>query len=84
MAVTVTFLGSLRDQTGGAKQLELDAATVDDLLELLGQRFGAELERSVRHARIVVNGTAVQFLKGGKTALAAGDEVAFLMPLGGG
>jgi molybdopterin converting factor small subunit len=84
MAVTVTFTGPLRDKTGGVKELEVEAASIQDLLRQLDERFGTDFGRMGRQARIVINGTAIQFLKGERTTLAAGDEISFLLPLAGG
>lgn len=84
MAIEVTLIGPLRDSSGNTKQLSVEAATVGQLLDRLAERFGAAFDDQARRARITVNGTAVQFLRGHGTALAAGDEVALMLPIGGG
>jgi molybdopterin converting factor small subunit len=52
----------------GARQVELEAADVDDVLARL------EIERG-QDLRVLVNGRAIDFLDGGATRLGAGDTV---------
>ncbi len=83
MSVQVTLLGPLRDlaQTGA---LESDAPDVAALLAELGQRFGPDFARRAASARILVDGSPIQFGRGRATRLLAGSEVALVFPVGGG
>jgi molybdopterin synthase sulfur carrier subunit len=76
MAVTVLFLGRLRD-VAGASERQVDQRP--DVASLIDS-FEPELARVLRSAtvRVAVNGVL------GATALADGDEVAFLPPVSGG
>ncbi len=65
-------------------RIEIEATTVDDLIAKASARFGDEFARSTRHALIVVNGQAINYLKGGRTPLGPDDEVWFLRPAAGG
>ncbi len=84
MSVTVSLIGPLRELAGGVSTVELDASTVAQVLDELGTRFGREFAARARKARILVNGTGVQFMEGRATRLSDGDEVALLFPVGGG
>lgn len=83
MPVRVTLLGPLRD-LAQIQAVDSQAATVKSLLDELARRFGDEFARRARQARILVNGSPVQFGKGEATPLAEGDEVALVFPVGGG
>ena len=76
MALTVLFLGRLQDAAGeGERRVEYRA----DVAALIDS-FEAELAAALRSdkVRFAVNGAF------GATALADGDEVAFLPPVSGG
>jgi molybdopterin converting factor small subunit len=81
--VEVTLVGPMAE-AAGTRKTEAEAATVGELIEALTARYGALFKQRARGSRIVLNGTPIQFKKGHKTALADGDEVAFLVPIGGG
>lgn len=83
MSVYVALLGPLHDAAGMAS-LESQARNVEQLLEELSRRFGPDFGKKARSARIVLNGTAIQFQKGRKTSLEDGDEISLLFPVGGG
>ena len=83
-SVRVQFVGPMRDATNGTKHVECQAASVDELLDTLQRQFGDGFDKMARKCRIVVNGSAIQFLQGRKTALKDGDSITMLMPVGGG
>ena len=81
----------LRPQVGGEKQLELEGATVAQLVESLVERFpalrsqlltdGGELNRFVN---VYVNGQDVRYLQGLETPVQPRDEVRLLPAMAGG
>lgn len=83
--IAVRFFASLRDAVGTA-EVSLAAPTLppdlDALLGVLRERLDGDAYAAITAAavRIAVNQTLVE----GNTALAAGDEVAFLPPVTGG
>ena len=81
--VRVILLGPI-SEAAGTRKTEAEAATVGELLDALSARYGRVFEKRAKAARIVVNGTPIQFVKGRRTRLEPGDEVAFLVPVGGG
>ena len=81
--VEVTLVGSI-GEAAGTRSTEASAATVGELLEVLNARFGPVFTKRAGSARIVVNGSPIQFGRGLKTRLEPGDEVALLVPVGGG
>jgi len=81
--VDVTLIGPV-SEAAGTRKTQVEAATVGELLEALNRRFGAQFKKRAKASRVVVNGTPIQFAKGRKTPLKAGDEVALLVPVGGG
>ena len=81
--VDVTLIGPMAE-AAGTRKTEAGAATVGELVEVLATRYGPLFKQRAKGARIVLNGTPVQFRRGHKTSLFDGDEVAFLYPIGGG
>ena len=81
--IDVTLIGPV-SEAAGTRKTQADAATVGELLDVLNTRYGAQFKKRAKASRIVVNGTPIQFSKGYKTALKSGDEVALLVPVGGG
>ena len=81
----------LRPQVGGEKQLDLDGATVAELVNSLTERFPAlrsqlltengELNRFVN---VYVNGQDVRYLQGLETPVQPRDEVRLLPAMAGG
>ena len=76
MALTVLFLGRLQDAAGEGERTVEYLANVAALID----SFEAELAAALRSdkVRFAVNGAF------GATALADGDEIAFLPPVSGG
>ena len=66
------------------RRIEIDATTVGELIDKAAAQYGDEFRRTTTSALIVVNGVAINSLRGRKTALSATDEVWFLKPAGGG
>ena len=90
--ITVKLLPPLSRLVGRKElQVELGAATVDALLERLvhdypqlASELGPESGEQDFYYAIFVNGADVRGRQGRATPVAAGDEVAILMPMGGG
>lgn len=71
-------------ETIGSETVEIDAATVEELVRIGEQRWGEPFRAAADKAAIVVNGRAVSLLRGGKTPLGPADSVWLLLPSGGG
>jgi len=92
--VTVKFFTTLREITGKKEeQIEFSrAATVESLLKQLSKKYGKEFDdyvydelRNVSgHLHFLVNGQSTTTLRGLRTRLKEGDQVAILPPVGGG
>ncbi len=65
-------------------QVEIEAATVGELLDAGVARWGEEFAQAVRHATIAVNGRAIAHLQGRKTRIGPEDQVWLIMAAGGG
>ena len=65
-------------------RVEIDAATVDELVQEGVARWGEAFREATQKASISVNGRAIQHLKGFKTPLRKDDSVWFILPSGGG
>jgi molybdopterin converting factor small subunit len=65
-------------------RVEIDAATVDELVQTGIARYGEVFRQTVKRAAIAVNGRNISTLKGGKTPLRKDDSVWFILPSGGG
>ena len=66
------------------RSIEIDAGTVEELIERALERFGEDLRPVLRTALIAVNGVAISRLDLGKTRLGPEDEVWLLVPAAGG
>ena len=90
-AISVFVPGLLRETSGGAAELALNAANVRAALEQIEARHPA-LHRSVcdetgavrRHINLFVNSDNIRDLAGVETALAAGDVLTILPAVSGG
>jgi len=90
----VRFFTTLREITGRKKEhFEFSkAVTVNSLLRQLSKKYGQEFDDymfdelgDVRgHLQILINGQSVTTMRGLKTQLKDGDQVAILPPIGGG
>lgn len=81
--VKVKFYGTLL-VSAGEKEYQSGARTVAELLREAEQRYGEGLGAHLRHCAVVVNGRSMEGLKGVKTKLRNGDEVALLPRIAGG
>jgi MoaD family protein len=77
--LTVRLFAALRD-LAGASQVEVEAATVGDLLDALAARFGERFERVARAGSVVVD----EERAGADRALRGDERVALLPPVSGG
>ena len=89
--VTVRMFTSLRALTG-TRETEVEAADVQEIIELLGNRFGPKFSQMVlepdgalkSYFHVLVNGRHIRLQQGVKTTLTDGDVVAIFPPIGGG
>ena len=84
MQVKVKYRSQHLAELAGTSLEEMEATTVKDILRNIKVRCGAEAEKSAKSMLIAVNGESILHLRRYKTALQAGDEVAFLPICGGG
>lgn len=66
------------------EQEETDAATIRDVLDEIGKRYGKETEKLANCSLIVVNDVSINLFDGKKTVLKDGDVIGFLPLCGGG
>ncbi len=91
MAVHVQIPGPLRPLTGGAREVEVEAADVLSLVAALEARYRGVRERLLdgsgalnRHVRLFVNDEDVRALQREATPLRPGDRVAIVPAIAGG
>jgi molybdopterin synthase sulfur carrier subunit len=91
MAVLVRIPTPLRSLTKGAAEVQADAATVTDLIEVLERQFPGLKERLLedggelrRFINIYINQEDIRFLQGATTTLKQGDEVSIVPAIAGG
>jgi len=92
--VTVKFFTALREITGKKEeQIEFSkATTVESLLRQLSKKYGKEFNDYIYdelgnvhgHLHFLVNGQSITALRGLRTQLKEGDQLAILPPVGGG
>ncbi len=70
-------------ETIGTK-VEIDAGTVGELVSKGIAQYGEPFRDATKVVAIMVNGRAMNLLKGGKTRLTSSDTVWFVMPSSGG
>ncbi|MFL5736034.1 MAG: MoaD/ThiS family protein [Actinomycetota bacterium] len=75
----VRVFASLRD-LANERVVELEGATVEELLRASGDRYGKEFEAIARAGSVVVNGERASLTRSVSTE----DDVAFLPPFSGG
>ena len=80
---TVRIPPTLREQTGGQRELPAEGDTVRDLLDDLTSRFPA-LEEQLPFANVYVEGEDVRTLDGLETAVRPGSTVILLPAMAGG
>ena len=82
---TVTVkLHSLLRKEAGEGQFACKAGSVKEVLEEVRGRYGPEVERYLRESIVMVNGRKASDLKGTRTRLQDGDEVAIYPRIAGG
>ena len=91
MAVLVRIPTPLRTLTKGAAEVQADAGTVNDLIEVLERQFPGLKERLVedggelrRFINIYINQEDIRFLQGATTTIKQGDEVSIVPAIAGG
>jgi len=91
MTVTVRVPMALRKLTGGAAEVEAQAATVRDLIENLEKSYSGlknalcEEDGKVRgYVNIYINDENFRSMNGIETSLKEGDEVAIVPAIAGG
>jgi sulfur-carrier protein len=91
MAVTVKLPTQLRAAAGGTSQLEVDGATVGEVLAAVYERHGELRERLSdgdgglrRFVNVYVGGEDIRFGDGLGTSVRDGDEVQILPAVAGG
>jgi MoaD family protein len=90
MSVTVKIPTQLRAATGGASEVEVDGATVGEVLDAVFAAHGDLRERITqdgdlrRFVNVYVSGEDIRFQDGLDTELSDGDEVTILPAVAGG
>jgi molybdopterin synthase sulfur carrier subunit len=69
-------------EAAGTSTIEIDAATVGEVLAVARERFGAEFAAVLAGSRVWIDGD--EPAAGDATPVAAGSEVAVLPPVSGG
>ena len=92
--VTARFFTTLREMAGRKEDhVEFSkAATVNSLLKHLSKKYGKEFDNYIfdelgevrGHLQILINGQSITKMRGMKTKLKEGDQIAILPPVGGG
>ena len=85
MTVNVRFFASLR-QAAGCESVDLAAKKVGEAIAGLKRHFNdnPEFLKLLKISNCILNGNNVAFLKGTRTPLSDGDQLALFPPLGGG
>lgn len=91
MGVLVRIPTPLRTLTKGVAEVQADASTVTDLIEVLERQFPGLKERLLedggqlrRFINIYINQEDIRFLQGATTSLKQGDEVSIVPAIAGG
>jgi molybdopterin synthase sulfur carrier subunit len=91
MSIRVQIPGPMRPLTGGAREVEVEAADVAGLIAALESRHRGVRDRLVdesgalrRHVRVFVNDEDVRALQQEATPLQPGDRVAIVPAIAGG
>lgn len=88
MSITVELTYDMSKALGMRSFEVSQARTVQDVVQLTREQFGAEradaFEKLTRVAAVAVNGVLVNYKRGAKTPLKDGDTVTFLKAAAGG
>ena len=68
----------------GTSKVEIEAATVGELIREATTRFGEPFTTALKSATIMVNGRSVSRLQGERTPIARDDTLWLIVPSGGG
>lgn len=82
MATVSLRLFAAAREAAGLSSVEIEAATVGDVLEIARERFGAEFSAVLAGSRVWIDGD--EPADGDATPLTDGCEVAVLPPVSGG
>ena len=91
MTITVHIPAPLRKLTDNQNEVEVDAATVGDLVDNLESAYAGIKEKLVdengeirRYVNIYVNDEDIRFLDGSETLLSNGDSLSIVPAIAGG
>lgn len=91
MSISVSIPTPLRGLTNNLDTVELEAATIESMIDELDAKFPGVKDRLVdpqgnlrRFVNFYVNGEDVRFLEDKKTALKANDEISIVPAIAGG
>lgn len=94
MQITVHYLSVIRDITGIREEtLNVKAGiTIEELLQLLVKKYGAEFNRMIRSGRDIrglqiiyfINGQNIKSLEGFQTQIDSKSELVLIPPVAGG
>ena len=91
MAIKVHVPTPLRKLTGNQSEVEIEAATVAELVENLETSFAGIKDKLVdekgeirRYVNIYVNDEDIRFLDGAETPLNSGDDLSIVPAIAGG
>lgn len=91
MGITIRIPGPLRRVTNGEQQVEVEASSVLETIDLLDSRYPGIKERLCDEAgdlryfvNVYLNGEDVRFLQGMETATKSGDELSIVPAVAGG
>ncbi len=91
MSIAVSIPTPLRTLTHNADTAEVEAATIEEMVEALDRAYPGMKDRLVdgdgnlrRFVNFYLNGEDVRFLEDKRTALKAGDEVSIVPAIAGG
>lgn len=77
---TLRLFASIKQAAGNRGQLDLEATTIEELLNLASKELGAEFSDQIQQCRIWLNGKPVEMT----AKITTEDEVALLPPVSGG
>ena len=90
---TIKLFSILRSDTKGKKEVNIDANTVQEIIDQLESMFGPELKNKIldkntgdvrRFISVFINGVYIRTLKGLSSEVKDDDEITFLPAVGGG
>ena len=91
MGVTVRIPGPLRRVTNGESEVDIEASSVQETIDLLDAKYSGIKERlcdesgDLRYfVNVYLNGEDVRFLQGLDTAIKTGDELSIVPAVAGG